>query len=83
MPVCSYLVIAADGEAGALATRLSGMHGCEVTPAENADVLILVTETAGPEAEAVLRARLEDMEGMQALLLTFGELENAVSGGLP
>jgi nitrate reductase NapAB chaperone NapD len=82
MPVCSYLVIATEGEADALATRLSGMCGCEVVRAANEDVLLLVTDTAGAEAEAALHAGLAAMEGIQALLLTFGELGPAAGEGV-
>jgi nitrate reductase NapAB chaperone NapD len=74
MPVCSYLVIAAEGEAGVVAMRLSGLRGCEVVRAANEDVILLVTDTAGAEAEAALLERLAVLEGIEALLLTFGEL---------
>jgi nitrate reductase NapAB chaperone NapD len=82
MPVCSYLVIAAEGEAGALATRLSGLCGCEVVRAANDDVLLLVTDSEGAEAEAALLERLAVMEGIEALLLTFGELGPATGEGV-
>ncbi len=43
--------------------------------AENRDVLILVTETPGLEEEESLRSRVEALEGIEALLFTFGEID--------
>jgi nitrate reductase NapAB chaperone NapD len=75
MSVCSYLVIPAAGTAKAVARRLAAIPGCEVTPAENRDVLVLVTETEGRDEEKALRATVEGVEGVMALVLTFGEID--------
>jgi nitrate reductase NapAB chaperone NapD len=76
MAVCSYLVIPdTRTPARALAGRLAGVPGCEVTPAENREVLVLVTETETAEEERALRARLEAVEGVAALVFTFGEID--------
>ena len=55
--------------------RLAGLPGSDVTRAENRDVLILVPETPGLEDESDLRMGVEAVEGIQALLLTFGEID--------
>jgi nitrate reductase NapAB chaperone NapD len=73
--ICSYLVIPEEGAAPALAAQLAAVPGCEVVRAENREVLILVTDTPGPEDEASLRVVLEGLPGIRALILTFGELE--------
>jgi nitrate reductase NapAB chaperone NapD len=75
MGVCSYLVIPKPGAAAVVADRLAAISGCEVTAAENRDVLILVTETEGREEERVLRSVLERIEGVLTMVLTFGEIE--------
>ncbi len=75
MPICSYLVIPERGAARRVERRLTDLSGCDVTRARNRDVLILVTETPGLEEENDLRERIEAMEGIQALLLTFGEID--------
>lgn len=75
MPICSYLIIPDAGMADDVVERLAGLPGCDVTRAENRDVVILVTETPGLEEENDLRLRVEAMEGIQALLLTFGEID--------
>jgi nitrate reductase NapAB chaperone NapD len=75
MAVCSYLVIPEPGRAGPVAGRLAAIPGCEVTAAENRDVLLLVTESDGPEEEKALREELESVPGVMALVLTFGEID--------
>jgi nitrate reductase NapAB chaperone NapD len=75
VPICSYLVIAQAGEAGALARRLEEIPGCQAVRASNRDVLLLVTETPGVVEEVALRTAIEGLPGLQAVVLTFGELD--------
>jgi nitrate reductase NapAB chaperone NapD len=77
MAICSYLVMPEPGQADALRERLASIPGCEVVPAENAELLLLVTETADRAGDEALRDRLEALDGIQALVLTFGEVEAA------
>ena len=75
MPVCGYVLVPeAQGRAGLL-DRLSSMPECEVVPAQNSDLLLLVTSTPGPAEDRDLRRRVESLPGLQALLLTFGEID--------
>lgn len=75
MPICSYLVVPEPGAKACLRERLAGLDGCEVVEAENRDVLILVTETPGLEEEESLRSEVEALDGIEALLFTFGEID--------
>jgi nitrate reductase NapAB chaperone NapD len=83
MPVCSYLVVPDPGAADSVAQRLSVLPGCDVARAENRDLLLLVTDTPGPEEDAQLRGTLETMEGIQALVLSFGEIDPETPVGDP
>jgi nitrate reductase NapAB chaperone NapD len=83
MPICSYLVIPEGTATGSLAARLSGLPGCEVVAAENAPVLILLTDTDTPEADERLRGEIESMREVQALVLTFGEIDPDTSQADP
>lgn len=74
MPICSYLVIPRRGTARAVEARLDGLPGCDVARATNRDALLLVTETGSREEDEALRARIEDVEDVHALILTFGEI---------
>jgi nitrate reductase NapAB chaperone NapD len=74
MPICSYLVIPEAGAARQVAGELSRIPGCEVVPAENHDLLVLITETSDPKQDQALRSRVEGLRGIEALMLTFGEI---------
>jgi nitrate reductase NapAB chaperone NapD len=74
MTICGYLVLTEPGAAPAVAGRIAALPGCEVVRAQRHDLLLLVTETAGADADERLRARLESTAGVSALLLTFGQL---------
>ncbi len=76
MPICSYLVIPDEGATDRVYDRLAVISGCNVVRAKGRDVLILVTDTSGLDEENRLRSRVEAIEGIQALLLTFGEIES-------
>jgi nitrate reductase NapAB chaperone NapD len=67
MSICSYLVLARPGTRDDLAGRLQAWPGCEVLPAENRDVLIVVAETASTGNDDGLEARLwaeDDVTGV-------------------
>jgi nitrate reductase NapAB chaperone NapD len=75
MPVCSYLVIPEPGAKNQVRRRLERAEGCEVVEAENRDLLILLTDTPGLEEEALLRSTVEEIDGIEALLFTFGQID--------
>jgi nitrate reductase NapAB chaperone NapD len=75
MPVCGYVVVPRPSAKGATAAELASMEGCDVYPAEQGDLLLLVTSTGSLQEEDRLRRRVEDTEGVQALLLAFGEID--------
>lgn len=75
MPICSYLVIPDDGATDRVLGRLAEIPECDAVRAENRDVVILVTDTPGLEEEHALRTRVEALEEIRALLLTFGEID--------
>lgn len=75
MPICSYVVIPGAEGAKPLAERLERVPGCEVVQATNAEVLLLVTETATPREDEDLRRVLEGVPGIQAMLMAFGEVD--------
>lgn len=75
MPILSYLVLPVAGAADQVARRLAAIPGCEVARAENRDLLILVTETAGATEEQELQGALAELEGVRAVSLTFGDVD--------
>lgn len=80
MPTCGYLAITEEGAAPGLARRLAALPGCDAVPARNRNVLLLVTETRGPEEDEALRSDLQAMDEIHALLLAFGEIDPDTRG---
>ena len=72
MPVFSYLAYPAQGAKEKLLKDLSALKHCEVMPADNQDLLILVTDTPDDEKEKVLQKKLEGLKSLQSLGMTFG-----------
>ena len=72
MPIHSYLAYAVQGRRDALARALGALAGCEVTPATNYDVLVLVTDTPHESAERALQDALSGLPDLQSLTLVAG-----------
>ncbi|MDX2434896.1 MAG: hypothetical protein QNK14_09820 [Desulfobacterales bacterium] len=72
MPVLAYIVTPRSGEKNRLLQELNGMQHCEALSADNADILILVTDTPDKETEKQLEKQLNKIESMESLSMTFG-----------
>ncbi len=75
MPICSYLVFPGEGAFSEVSAHLAEMPGCDVLPVEDSDLMLLVTETDTAEQDAALHARIGALDGIKALVLTFGEID--------
>ena len=76
MPILSYLAYPIKGAKEALHNDLSELGFCEAMPAENADVLILVTDTPNDEEEKRLQKKLKDLKLLQSLAMAFGHTDD-------
>ncbi len=72
MPILSYLAIPQKGAREKLCTDLSALEFCQVIPAKNQDVVILVSDTPDEISEKKLQKALKHMPSLQSLSLTFG-----------
>ena len=72
MPVFSYLAYPVQGEKEGLYNELAALDYCEVIPAENGEILILVTDTPDDIREKELQGRLNKLKTLQSLSMTFG-----------
>lgn len=72
MPIKSYLAHPQDGKKEYLLEVLSSIEGCEVLPAENKDILILVTETNSRQEETILKEKLDAISSLKLLALVSG-----------
>lgn len=72
MSIKSYLVHPHDGKKNELQLELSAIENCEVIPAENRNVLILVTETTDENEEEQLKEQIESIESLKLMALASG-----------
>lgn len=80
MPIFSYLAIPHSGARAKLNTELSSLEFCQVIPAENQDILVLVTDTPDDASEKHLQKMLKKLQSLQSLSLTFGYDEKESQG---
>lgn len=72
MPVLSYLAIPVSGAKSDLLEALNSMQFCEAFPADNQDILVLVTDTPDDTTEKSLQGQLRNLPSLQSLCMTFG-----------
>ena len=72
MPVKSYLAHAMTGKKEELMQALLSFEQCEVVPAENQDVVALVTDTPNDMEEEILKQKIEAIQCLKLLSLVSG-----------
>lgn len=72
MPIKSYLVHPHNGKKDELQSSLSSIKNCEVIPAENKNLLILVTDTPNKTEEQELQEKLESIESVKLMAMVSG-----------
>ena len=75
MPVFSYLAYPKQGAKNELLNDLIALDNCEVTPADNQNVLILITDTPDDETEKALQKKLKELNSLESLGMTFGHVD--------
>ena len=75
MPVFSYLAYPKQGEKQELLKDLTALEFCEVTPADNENILILITDTPDEDSEKVLQKKLKQLKTLESLGMTFGHVD--------
>ena len=83
MPIKSYLAYPVRGRRDALAAALRALAGCEVIPAVNQEVLVLVTDTPDEAAEDALQDALAHLPELEGLALVAGVDEGAIAPDSP
>lgn len=72
MPITSYLAHPHEGKKKELINALSSINHCEVIPAENKEVLILVTDTNNKNEEHILKEKLKTIRSLRLLAMVSG-----------
>ncbi len=75
MPVFSYLAYPKQGAKQELLKDLTALDYCEATPADNENILILVTDTPDEDAEKALQNKLKNLKNLESLGMTFGHAD--------
>jgi nitrate reductase NapAB chaperone NapD len=75
MPVFSYLAYPKRGAKGQLLKDLAALDYCEATPADNEEILILVTDTPDEDREKALQKKLKILKSLESLGMTFGHVD--------
>jgi len=76
MPVFSYLAYPKQGAKEQLIRDLAALDYCETTPADNEEILILVTDTPDEEKEKALQKKLKCLNSLESLGMTFGHVDS-------
>ena len=72
MPIKSYLAHPHKGKKDELFKALSSIENCEVIPAENKDLLILITDTNNNFEEDLIKQKLETVTSLKLLAMVAG-----------
>lgn len=72
MPIKSYLAHPKEGKKEDLLMALSKINHCEVIPAQNKDVIVLVTDTESEIEENILKEKLEAIESLKLFSMVSG-----------
>ncbi|MBT3871265.1 MAG: hypothetical protein HOF75_01380 [Flavobacteriaceae bacterium] len=72
MPIKSYLAHPHNGQKETLIQELSALKNCEVIPAENKEVLIVVTDTDSKAEEDIIKEQLEAITSLKLLAMVSG-----------
>ena len=72
MPVKSYLVHPAEGKKDEVLAALTREKGCEIIPAENRDIVVLVTDTTSKQEEKALEEKLAQLPHIHNMVLVAG-----------
>ncbi|AMC10505.1 hypothetical protein Lupro_04260 [Lutibacter profundi] len=72
MPIKSYIIHYEEDKKEAFVKELQKLQNCEVFPAKNHDVIVVVTETETEELDTKLYHKLLDVNGLKHLSLVSG-----------
>ena len=72
MPIKSYLAHPHVGKKAELFKALSEITSCEVIPAKNKELLILITDTENRQEEDLLKEKLDEIKSLKLLAMVSG-----------
>lgn len=76
MPILSYLAFPARGKFDELCRALSSLPGCEPTPSDGRELIVLVTDTPNPAKERELQRRMSEIDSLASLALVYASTDD-------
>jgi nitrate reductase NapAB chaperone NapD len=76
MPIFSYLATPKEGARDRLCADLVALAHCQIIPADNHELIVLVTDTPNETTEETLQESLKNLQSLQSLDLAFGYNES-------
>ncbi len=75
MPVFSYLAYPEANKKQQLIDALTSLEYCEVSPADNKDVIILITDAPDVDTDKALQKKIQELDSLQSISMTFGHTD--------
>ncbi len=75
MPVFSYLAYPEENKKKQLINELNSLEYCDVSPADNKDVIILITDAPDAETDKALQQTIQALDSLQSISMTFGHTD--------
>lgn len=72
MPIKSYILIPQANKKQKLMDEIGILEGCEIHPAENQEVIVLVTDTENESQDKKLVAQIESNQNIKHISLVSG-----------
>jgi len=76
MPISSYIGFPFPEKRNLLIDELDLIPHCEVVPADNRDLVVIVTDTPDKAAEKEIQFRLKNLKTLQHMSLVFGSFQD-------
>ncbi|WMJ73599.1 hypothetical protein RCC89_10560 [Cytophagaceae bacterium ABcell3] len=76
MPVKSYILLPTEGKKNELIQALKKFNSCSSYPAENRDIVIVVTDTADEAQEEKLMEHINAIPALKHITLVSGFMSN-------
>ena len=82
MTISSYVVFPTPKKFSDMIRDLKQVPNCEVFPANNRQVAVVVTETSPNKNQEDLQEKLQAIDSVQCLSLAWAEIPEEISGGM-
>lgn len=76
MPIKSYLALPFDGQRNQLVQTLKTIEGCELIPADNHELIVIVCDTPSDEQDKALFNKINAIDSLQMLSMVSGFDDN-------